>query len=150
MLDLDLKDNLVEEFLTLTYLLISWFFCKDKTDPKKVSNAFTQYLYKADDAEFTEAERLGFANSKAKLLSRISIPYTSLVELYKMDLSVQFIWSASFLRAKIFGVEEEITKKKFFRFYNRKTRPCPFVHQIVTSHIPIAIIAMLKKKAENV
>ena len=67
-----------------------------------------------------------------------------------MDLSVQFIWTASGLRAKIFGVEEEITKKKFFRFYNRKTRPCPFVHQIITSHIPLAIIAMLKKKSENV
>jgi hypothetical protein len=52
--DLDLKDNMVEEFLTLTYLLISWFFCKDKTDTKKVSNAFTQYLYKADELEFTE------------------------------------------------------------------------------------------------
>ena len=66
-----------------------------------------------------------------------------------MDLSVQFIWTASILRAKIFGVEEEITKKKFFRFYNRKTRPCPFVHQILTSHIPLAIMSMLKKKSEN-
>jgi hypothetical protein len=67
-----------------------------------------------------------------------------------MELSIQFIWSASLLRAKIFGVEEEITKKKFFRFYNRKTRPYPFVHQIVTSYIPLAIISMLKKKSKNV
>lgn len=87
---------------------------------------------------------------KANLLSRINIPYTSLLELYKMELSVQFIWNASLLRSKIFGVEEEITKKKFFRFYNRKTRPCPFVHQILTSYVPLAIISMLKKKSDNV
>lgn len=50
--------------MSLTYLLISWFFCRDKADPKKVNNAFTQYLYKADETEFTEEERVNFANSK--------------------------------------------------------------------------------------
>jgi hypothetical protein len=66
-----------------------------------------------------------------------------------MDSSVQFIWHASRLRSKIFGVEEEITTKKFFRFYNRKTRPCPFVHQIITSYLPLAVISMLKSQPKN-
>ena len=84
------------------------------------------------------------------MLSSITPPYGSLNELYKTEETVQFIWNASRLRAKIFGIDEEITSKKFYKFYNKKTRPCPFIVQQLTSHIPLAVISLMSKKNHNV
>lgn len=44
------------------------------------------------------------------------------------------------MHAKINSVDEEINSKKFYKYYFRKLRPCPFISQIINCMIPITVL----------
>jgi hypothetical protein len=72
--------------------------------------------------------------------NQLTIPYLSLNDLFKKEHTVKLIWNGSQLHAKINSLDEEINSKKFYKYYFRKLRPCPFISQIINSLIPITVL----------
>lgn len=72
--------------------------------------------------------------------NQFTIPYLSLSDLYRKEHTIKFIWNGSQIMAKRLTIEEEITSKKFYKYYYRKIKPCPFMVQILNSLIPLTIV----------
>lgn len=51
--------------------------------------------------------------------------------------------------SKKFKIEEDVTSKKFYKYYYRKIKPCPFMAQILNSLIPLTIVEIAYGKHYN-
>ena len=80
----------------------------------------------------------------------LTIPYISLNELYRKDYTVKFIWNASQIHAKSVSLDEEFNSKKFYKYYFRKLKPCPFISQILNALLPVVILESANGKLNNI
>lgn len=81
--------------------------------------------------------------------NQFSIPYLSLSDLYRKEHTIKFIWNGSQILAKRLTIDEEITSKKFYKYYLRKIKPCPFMGQIINSLIPLSVLESVYNKINN-
>lgn len=72
--------------------------------------------------------------------NKFTIPYLSLSDLYRKEHTIKFIWNGSQIMSKKFKIDEEVTSKKFYKYYYRKIKPCPFMAQILNALIPLTIV----------
>jgi len=70
----------------------------------------------------------------------LTIPYLSLNDLYRKEHTVKFIWNGSQIHAKAASIDEDFSSKKFYKYYFRRLKPCPYITQILNSLLPIAIV----------
>ena len=129
------------DFLRSLYFLISWFFVKKEVKIEEINNNFILYLNKAyDEPTLTQKEKYDIAYTKLAMGNQFTIPYLSLGDLYRKEHTIKFIWNGSQILAKKLTIEEEISSKKFYKYYYRIIKPCPFMAQVVNSLIPMAIV----------
>lgn len=60
------------------------------------------------------------------------------------------IWNGSQIHAKASAIDEDFSSKKFYKYYFRKLKPCPFISQILNSLIPLAIVESLYGRLSNI
>lgn len=53
---------------------------------------------------------------------------------------MKLIWNGSQIHAKSMSLDEDFSSKKFYKYYFRKLKPCPFITQIINSMIPMVIL----------
>ena len=129
------------DFLRSLYFLISWFFVKKEVKIEEINNNFILYLNKAyDEPTLTQKEKYDIAYTKLAMGNQFTIPYLSLGDLYRKEHTIKFIWNGSQILAKKLTIEEEISSKKFYKYYYRIIKPSPFMSQVVNSLIPMAIV----------
>jgi hypothetical protein len=80
----------------------------------------------------------------------LTIPYMSLSELFRKEHTVKMIWNGSQIHAKAAAIDEDFSSKKFYKYYFRKLKPCPFINQILNSLIPLAIVESLYGRLSNI
>lgn len=88
----------------------------------------------------TDSEKYSIAFTKLAMGNQFKIPYLSLTDLYRKEHTIKFIWNGSQILARKLLIDEEITSKKFYKFYYRIIKPCPFTMQIINSLIPLMIL----------
>lgn len=146
----DSKDQLIMDFMRSLYFLIAWFFLKKELKAEEINNSFILYLGKTyDEPTLTQKEKYDIAFTKLAMGNQFVIPYLSLGDLYRKEHTIKFIWNGSQILAKKLTIEEEITSKKFYKYYYRIIKPCPFMAQIVNSLIPLAIVESICGRINN-
>ena len=60
------------------------------------------------------------------------------------------IWNGSQIHAKAASIDEDLSSKKFYKYYFRKLKPCPFINQILNSLIPLSIVESLYGRLSNI
>lgn len=98
----------------------------------------------------TQKEKYDIAYAKLAMGNTLSIPYHSLNDLYRKEHTVKFIWNGSQIHAKAAAIDEDFSSKKFYKYYFRRLKPCPFITQILNSLLPIAILESVYGKLNNI
>ena len=47
-------------------------------------------------------------------------------------------------------MDEDFSSKKFYKYYFRRLKPCPFIIQILNSLLPVAILESVCGKLKNI
>ena len=93
-----------------------------------------------EETDLSTDEQFNIIYSKLAMGNQLVIPYFSLSDLYRHEHTIKFIWNASQIHAKTLTFDEEVNSRKFYKFYFRKLKPCPFINQILNSLIPVAVV----------
>jgi hypothetical protein len=116
-----------------------------------VNNYFAQFASTSfDESKLTQKEKYDIAFAKLAMGNSLTIPYNSLNELYRKEHTVKLIWNSSQIHAKSVALDEDFSSKKFYKYYFRRLKPCPFIGQILNSLLPVAILESVYGKLSNI
>lgn len=147
----DIKDQLIMQYLRSMYTLLSWFYTKKQPKVQDVNNYFIQFANtNFDESKLTQKEKYDIAFAKLAMGNSLTIPYISLNELFRKQHTVKLIWNSSQIHAKSVALDEDFSSKKFYKYYFRKLKPCPFIVQILNSLLPVAILESVYGKLSNI
>ena len=139
------------EYMRSMYFLLCWFYTKKEPKNDDINVFFNQFINaNFDESKLTQKEKYDIAFAKLAMGNTLTIPYMSLSDLFRKDDTVKLIWNGSQIHAKAASIDEDFSSKKFYKYYFRKLKPCPFISQILNSLIPIAVVESVYGHLNNI